>query len=618
MTDFQREALKVTETAMEAILRASASLVVDCRQWIAVPGIAEIMNRLAKAQATVNSESYSDRPLVVAFLGGTGVGKSTLFNALLGEKFSPTSDVERCCTREPQAAVFCETRANAAFLEPLNPVWHVHQCDNWANVILIDTPDINGVFENNWNVAEDVFSFADVLIYVTDPERYADALPIDKLRELAPQKLWLFVMTKVRSVKELDKVVAQLDESLKKAGFPADDECRFLVDLVHNASADVVPIVERLQRKISADERQSMDERMRLAGFVYALDPSLLKGANTLAKKLAEHEEALTQELREVYRKGLVNPLVLRALQTYIRERLWHALAANVWGPIRVPLWMRARMTTLSAGFAVTRLLRGGAVGLLAAGGMTVYSAIRGTFPLRRVVDLIGHEFRSTIERIHRQEDQILISYQLSELAVSGDIISISPLSPKEPSDPVASMSIGPVSLKLQNLDLLSKLRTLFSGDELVEFLHADCERIALMATSRLMSWRSILAGNLLPMFMAGHILWRIGEAWLDRDYLSMNFFAMAVILFAASMLPGYILFSVRVRRFHEQPDPEEFVRSLEHPQATNRLRSVRNALEQLMSKIERLRCDIELMMNQVSPSIPFASVNITSSIDAA
>lgn len=119
---------------------------------------------------------------VVALAGGTGSGKSTLFNALAGATFSQPG-VTRPTTRHVHACVWGMQGA-APLLDWLG-VQRRHRyarasaLDSGESVLdgllLLDLPDHDSVVTASMAAVDRLSKLADMLVWVLDPQKYADA-----------------------------------------------------------------------------------------------------------------------------------------------------------------------------------------------------------------------------------------------------------------------------------------------------------------------------------------------------------------------------------------------------------------------------------------------------------
>jgi GTPase SAR1 family protein len=128
--------------------------------------------------------------LWIVFIGGTGTGKSTLFNALCGKDISKTG-VERPKTKEPllyvQKGKFVtddfpfsrsfEINDNQNSLNTDGFVIVEHGIDEIGNLALVDSPDVDSLDIENRELAEDLYLLADAVVFVTSQEKYADEMP---------------------------------------------------------------------------------------------------------------------------------------------------------------------------------------------------------------------------------------------------------------------------------------------------------------------------------------------------------------------------------------------------------------------------------------------------------
>jgi GTP-binding protein EngB required for normal cell division len=119
---------------------------------------------------------------VVALAGGTGSGKSTLFNTLSGATFSPPG-VTRPTTRHVHACVWGMQGAG-----PLLDWLGVQRRHRYARasaldsgesalngLLLLDLPDHDSVVTASMAAVDRLSKLADMLIFVLDPQKYADA-----------------------------------------------------------------------------------------------------------------------------------------------------------------------------------------------------------------------------------------------------------------------------------------------------------------------------------------------------------------------------------------------------------------------------------------------------------
>ncbi|HSK52403.1 MAG TPA: GTPase [Clostridia bacterium] len=118
---------------------------------------------------------------VLALVGGTGVGKSSLLNALAGEPVSRAS-VRRPTTDEPVAWVPAGSRAELGGLLDWLGVDEVgeHADAAVSGVAILDLPDMDSVEPTHRERVEAILPRVDAVAWVTDPEKYHDAVLHDE------------------------------------------------------------------------------------------------------------------------------------------------------------------------------------------------------------------------------------------------------------------------------------------------------------------------------------------------------------------------------------------------------------------------------------------------------
>jgi GTP-binding protein EngB required for normal cell division len=133
---------------------------------------------------------FGDAHTVVALAGATGSGKSSLFNALVGEQLSKVG-MRRPTTGVAHAAVWGPDDAGP-LLDWLDvPRRHLLDAapdgaldDGLDGLVLLDLPDVDSVEQQHRLEADRLVERVDLLVWVLDPQKYADAVLHD--RYLAP------------------------------------------------------------------------------------------------------------------------------------------------------------------------------------------------------------------------------------------------------------------------------------------------------------------------------------------------------------------------------------------------------------------------------------------------
>jgi energy-coupling factor transporter ATP-binding protein EcfA2 len=124
----------------------------------------------------------SSQHTIAVFAGGTGSGKSSLFNVLAGAQFSPVG-VLRPVTREPHACVWGMEGAGPLLdwleIKPRYRYARSSALDEGeralTGLLLVDLPDHDSVLAGGSSEVSRLVGQADLMVWVLDPQKYADA-----------------------------------------------------------------------------------------------------------------------------------------------------------------------------------------------------------------------------------------------------------------------------------------------------------------------------------------------------------------------------------------------------------------------------------------------------------
>jgi hypothetical protein len=120
-------------------------------------------------------EQLTQSHLVMGLLGGTGVGKSTLMNALAG---SPIASTDHRRPHTDRVLIYHYTKhAIPAAVTRSRVPWQAipHDAEEIRHLVLCDLPDFDSLVAANREMVLDFLEHLDVLVWVSSPEKYGDA-----------------------------------------------------------------------------------------------------------------------------------------------------------------------------------------------------------------------------------------------------------------------------------------------------------------------------------------------------------------------------------------------------------------------------------------------------------
>ena len=162
--------------------------------WITAREIDQL-REIERQQAEAIFSRKGQRPLIVAFFGGTGVGKSSLLNRLAGEGIA-RSGVERPTSHEVTLYLHGDYRLGELPVDlPLDETRVAYHSDDQRRLIAwLDMPDFDSVEERHRDLVQAWLPYIDWLIYVVSPGRYQDDIGWRFVQQRAEKHSWLFVM----------------------------------------------------------------------------------------------------------------------------------------------------------------------------------------------------------------------------------------------------------------------------------------------------------------------------------------------------------------------------------------------------------------------------------------
>jgi len=301
----------------------------DSIRWAGLtPGareIQELAQDLPKRLAVFSYKLSMQAPWVV-FIGGTGTGKSTLFNAFCGKQLSrtgmerpktvgpivyawqncpveqnfpiPSIKIERRAAHDPGSDPTAGSLGLLLILE--------HDRKDRSHFVVADTPDLDSVEVENRQIAEDLYLLSDLVVFVTSEEKYADDVPYRFfIKIISEERPYFLLLNKAQGRLTRQDVTQRLTN--QQVAIDSDR-----IWLIPNASSDPVQSISRdpdfrdfmdhLTRTLSAEGL----ENFRKAGIVKRAG-DLKTRLNSLLSLLAEENRAAetwTNELETLCEKA--------------------------------------------------------------------------------------------------------------------------------------------------------------------------------------------------------------------------------------------------------------------------------------------------------------------------
>ena len=314
---------RVDAKRLEAALLGLRHPIVTVPLLLEAPGVAEARAERVKLLSQIDDYllprlRQSGAPILVALVGSTGAGKSTLMNTVVGKQVSATG-IRRPTTNSPVLACHPDDMrwfAENVFLPTLPRVRQQGLAmpgrdgllvlaaseEMPQGVAILDTPDIDSVVEAHHEFAHQFLDASDLWLFVTTARRYADAKVWDMLKDARDRGAALAVALSRVPPASTGELLAHFDSMLAANGL--GDVRRFIVpETVVTDSMLPSPVAEPVRAWLTDTARQ--DDR-RVAVLTQTMS-GVLDTFRGRVPSLADHvleQLALRRQLRQAVEDG--------------------------------------------------------------------------------------------------------------------------------------------------------------------------------------------------------------------------------------------------------------------------------------------------------------------------
>ncbi len=277
-----------------------------------------------------------DAPLLVAILGPTGSGKSTLINTLVGSPVSeagvlrPTTriaiavgsaaDLDRAVDDGALSAL------QAGQLEP-------HTAGVLPGLVMVDAPDVDSVEHGSRALADHLLEVADLGVFVTTATRYADRVPWDVLERAEQRGLGLVVViNRMPAGPDATAVLEDLEALLAGTELRVREVVTVADGAISEDGMSLQPgAVEPLRQWLETLSADAVERRTLAAGAL----ADALHGVAPLAREVADDLEQevrarqqLLEHLRDAYAGETESMLDRLFSGSFLRAEIirnWHS-----------------------------------------------------------------------------------------------------------------------------------------------------------------------------------------------------------------------------------------------------------------------------------------------------
>lgn len=519
---------------LENLIKKANSLIAACESFPDNKLFFEMKTRLGNAIDFCRNKNFA-QPLVVSLIGGTGTGKSFIFSKLFGQQsISPSSDSVRGYTKSLFVSASENDRPFLEFDENTNFLPGILE-----GAVLVDSPDIDSIQEENLSLTKKLIEMSDLLIYVTTPDKRSNFDINQTLLDWASRKRWLFVMNKIDTAQDTSQETLKKDfcSKIEDLGFKNPETNTFLFSAREENSFEFNRFKNLIFSNRNFTQNSLIKEAACLRSFQFALSesPTLSKISQALQQTLdlsSKLDLRLKEAQKNVLKENELDKLADVARSSEVFHQIANRRTLFMFPYIMIANYMKSGVSAGDLAYSFTRRLKE------------------------------SISYNSCIK------DEIRVIEDLS-LRVAQTRVPTTQLNEAFP---------------------VQELRNNIT------------ESARMVANSKTITLYLFLA-NMLPFFILSQALFRAFSSWITGVWLPSDFFLHATMLVAGSTIPGYLLFSKGATRLSEKLDLSAFSTSLQSEKLNLAKQELSTYLQQSSEFGEQLGVAIKLTEKEIDPN---------------
>jgi hypothetical protein len=334
--------VKVDARRLESALLGLRHPIVTVPLLLGSPGVAEARAERRKLLSQIDDYllprlRQSGAPILVALVGSTGAGKSTLMNSLVGKQVSQTG-IRRPTTNSPVLACHPSDAhwfAENVFLPTLPRVRQQGLATPGRDgllvlaasegmpqgVALLDTPDIDSVVQAHRDFAHQFLDASDLWLFMTSARRYADAAVWELLQDARDRGAALAVVLSRVPPSAAAQLRAHFDAMLEANGLTGFQRFLIAETMVTNAMLPeeiARPVREWLEETAEGDDRRVAVLTQTMSGVLDTFRTRIPALASHASTQLTLRSE-LRETVRGAYDAGLAELAVTTSDGSLVR-----------------------------------------------------------------------------------------------------------------------------------------------------------------------------------------------------------------------------------------------------------------------------------------------------------